>query len=221
MAGAGEACSHVGAILFAVETAVRLRDARTPASSPGTEYKRLKDIEFSSLNMKKQKMDNIHLQILVLNQLSSWFTVYSTLFQPPHNVEPRVLRELTSSEALSEDLNTLTQRGEDFLADLHITQEMVDHIQGSTRGQQNCSKCVTISCAHHGSAAVKRHAGMKKHLEAAAKLRDSSGALLVPKTVQATIDFSQGMPRATLQDQVCEAEAIFAMSVVSKGIPYT
>ncbi|KAL1482471.1 hypothetical protein MTO96_050322 [Rhipicephalus appendiculatus] len=62
---------------------------------------------------------------------------------------------------------------------------------------------------------------MKKHLEAAAKLRDSSGVLLVPRTVQATIDFSQGMPRATLQDQVCEAEAIFAMYVVSKGIPYT
>ncbi|XP_049511551.1 uncharacterized protein LOC125939978 [Dermacentor silvarum] len=68
MAGAGEACSHVGAILFPVETAVRLRDARTctekrnawlPASSPGTEYKRLKDIYFSSSRMKKQKMDNV------------------------------------------------------------------------------------------------------------------------------------------------------------------
>ncbi|KAH9361714.1 hypothetical protein HPB48_005133 [Haemaphysalis longicornis] len=29
MAGQGEACSHVGAMLFAVETAVRIRDART------------------------------------------------------------------------------------------------------------------------------------------------------------------------------------------------
>ncbi|KAH6941106.1 hypothetical protein HPB50_013587 [Hyalomma asiaticum] len=68
-AGAGEACSDVSAILFAVETSVRLRDARIctekenawlPASSPGTEYK---DIEFSSSKMKKRKMDNIHLQV--------------------------------------------------------------------------------------------------------------------------------------------------------------
>ncbi|KAH9384582.1 hypothetical protein HPB48_026591 [Haemaphysalis longicornis] len=79
---------------------------------------------------------------------------------------------------------------------------------------------VTISCAQHGTAAVKRHASQKKHLEAAAKLRDPNGVLLAPKTVQATIDFSRGAPRATLQDQVCEAEAIFAMSVVSKSIPY-
>lgn len=84
-----------------------------------------------------------------------------------------------------------------------------------------CILCsVTISCAQHGTAAVKRHASQKKHLEAAAKRRDSSGVLLAPKTVQATIDFSQGTPRATLQDQVCGAEAIFAMAVVSKDIPY-
>ncbi|KAL3195251.1 hypothetical protein MRX96_015896 [Rhipicephalus microplus] len=70
------------------------------------------------------------------------------------------------------------------------------------------------------TAAVKRHARQKKHLEAAAKRRDASGVLLAPKTVQATIDFSKGTPRATLQDQVCGAGAIFAMAVVSKDIPY-
>uniref|UniRef100_A0A6M2D9S1 Putative secreted protein synganglion overexpressed n=1 Tax=Rhipicephalus microplus TaxID=6941 RepID=A0A6M2D9S1_RHIMP len=84
-----------------------------------------------------------------------------------------------------------------------------------------CILCsVTIYCAQHGTAAVKGHASQKKHLEAAAKRRDASGVLLAPKTVQATIDFSQGTPRATLQDQVCGAGAIFAMAVVSKDIPY-
>ncbi|XP_077503394.1 uncharacterized protein LOC144113890 isoform X1 [Amblyomma americanum] len=51
---------------------------------------------------------------------------------------------------------------------------------------------ITISCAQHGSSAVKRHANMTKHLQAAAKKRDSNGVLLAPKTVQNTIDFSQG-----------------------------
>ncbi|KAG0413090.1 hypothetical protein HPB47_009760, partial [Ixodes persulcatus] len=69
MAGAGEACSHIGATLFAVETAVRLRNSRTctekenvwlPAHSPGTQYKRLRDIDFSSSKRKKKQMDGIH-----------------------------------------------------------------------------------------------------------------------------------------------------------------
>lgn len=85
-----------------------------------------------------------------------------------------------------------------------------------------CILCnITISCAQHGAAAVKRHATMKKHLETAAKHRDKNGVLQPPKTVQATIDFSTGRPRASVQDQVCEAEAIFVMSVVSKSIPYS
>ncbi|KAH7967030.1 hypothetical protein HPB49_021529 [Dermacentor silvarum] len=49
MAGAGETCSHVGATLFAVETAVGMRDARTctekentwlPANNPTAAFKR-------------------------------------------------------------------------------------------------------------------------------------------------------------------------------------
>ncbi|XP_049520315.1 uncharacterized protein LOC125944158 [Dermacentor silvarum] len=64
MAGAGEACSHVGATLFAVETAVRIRDSATctdksnvwlPAHSPMTEFKRLQDIDFSSSKAKKKE----------------------------------------------------------------------------------------------------------------------------------------------------------------------
>lgn len=70
MAGAGEACSHVGATLFAVETAVRIRDSATctgksnvwlPAYNPTTEFKRLQDIDFSSSKAKKKRMDTIHI----------------------------------------------------------------------------------------------------------------------------------------------------------------
>ncbi|XP_075534465.1 uncharacterized protein LOC142568347 [Dermacentor variabilis] len=58
MAGVGEACSHVAATLFAVETAVRLRDSTTctekkntwlPAHSWNVEFRRPREIDFSSL----------------------------------------------------------------------------------------------------------------------------------------------------------------------------
>lgn len=68
MAGLGEACSHIGATLFAVETAVRIRDARTctektnmwlPAHNSRAQYKRLKDIDFSSSQRKKKQMESM------------------------------------------------------------------------------------------------------------------------------------------------------------------
>lgn len=84
-----------------------------------------------------------------------------------------------------------------------------------------CVLCsTTISCAMHGAAAVKRHTGTKKHLEATAKHRDGSGVLQVPKMVQATTDFSQRRLLASLQD-VVKAEAVFAMAVISKSMPYS
>ena len=68
MAGLGECCSHVGAVLFYVEFAVNLRDPETCTEEkaywllPGykkVEYKPVADIDFTSAitilqNMKKQ-----------------------------------------------------------------------------------------------------------------------------------------------------------------------
>ncbi|KAM7309489.1 uncharacterized protein ISCGN_013120 [Ixodes scapularis] len=65
MAGAGEACSHIGAKLFAVETIVRIRDSSTctqkenrwlPAYTSTVEYKRLREIDFSSARSKKKRL---------------------------------------------------------------------------------------------------------------------------------------------------------------------
>ncbi|KAH9360747.1 hypothetical protein HPB48_020226 [Haemaphysalis longicornis] len=58
----------LGAMLFAVETAVRLRDARTstersnmwlPAFYPRAQFKRLREIDFSSSKRKKKEMDQM------------------------------------------------------------------------------------------------------------------------------------------------------------------
>nr|XP_037278908.1 uncharacterized protein LOC119172042 [Rhipicephalus microplus] len=85
-----------------------------------------------------------------------------------------------------------------------------------------CILCnCTISCAQHGAAAVKRHAGMKKHIDAAARHRDKDGNLLPPKLVQGTLDFFNGSANTSLEHQVSKAETTFALSVVAKGIPFS
>ncbi|KAH8027539.1 hypothetical protein HPB51_007089 [Rhipicephalus microplus] len=85
-----------------------------------------------------------------------------------------------------------------------------------------CILCnCTISCAQHGAAAVKRHAGMKKHIDAAARHRDKDGNLLPPKLVQGTLDFSNVSANTSLEHQVSKAETTFALSVVAKGIPFS
>lgn len=94
--------------------------------------------------------------------------------------------------------------------------------KGTHKTDAFCVLCnSSISCAQHGVAAIKRHAALKKHVEAAARHRDEDGNLQPPKLVQAALDFSQGASGTSLQDQVWKAESIFAMSVVSKSIPFS
>lgn len=67
MTGLGEVCSHVGAMLFAVEAIVKLRDSKTvtqekayyllPAGLTKVEYKRVRDIDFTGAMTKKKKLD--------------------------------------------------------------------------------------------------------------------------------------------------------------------
>lgn len=68
MAGTREACSHVGACLYAVETSVQMRNATSctspsniwlPAYVEEVHFKRLKDIDFTSSRVKKRKQDDI------------------------------------------------------------------------------------------------------------------------------------------------------------------
>ena len=68
MAGLGEACIHVAAVRFYLETAVRITGQPTctqqecqwliPAFHKHIPYLRIKDIDFSSPNSKKNKIDH-------------------------------------------------------------------------------------------------------------------------------------------------------------------
>nr|XP_054928796.1 uncharacterized protein LOC129385755 [Dermacentor andersoni] len=182
MAGVGEACSHVAATLFAIETAVRLRDSVTctekkntwlPAHSRNVEFRRLREIDFSSSKAKKKKMDNIINSTITAHvtpsshrllsipaatdaELEQCFSAiadagvtpalftlhekYSSLFHPPRAKEPLLLRTLMCEEAASEDLPALVSRAEEFLKEMVITEDMVQHVEAVTREQSKCAK---------------------------------------------------------------------------------
>ena len=68
MAGLGESCSHVAAVLFYVEAAVRLKEKKTvtqeaaysvlPSRKSSVEYAPLNKIDFTSSKTLKRKLDN-------------------------------------------------------------------------------------------------------------------------------------------------------------------
>lgn len=177
MAGAGEACSHVGATLFAMETAVRIRESQTctqktnvwlPAHRSGTEYKRLRDIDFASSKKKKSRMDALPempfdeqvrtgapaLPPPTAEELGTFYSSiddgglppaifmvlpeYSDRFVPPRSSEPPNLRQLLCHEAQSENLPQLVSRAQGTIPQLAITDEMVRHAEGLTRQQAKC-----------------------------------------------------------------------------------
>ena len=67
MAGLGEACSHIAALLFSIEATVKLRDAKTvteeksywllPSSVKGVTYRKCSEIDFASAKNLKKKLD--------------------------------------------------------------------------------------------------------------------------------------------------------------------
>eukprot|EP00794_Sanderia_malayensis_P002736 gene2736-3161_t len=73
MAGLGESCSHVSAVLFYLDYAVRLRDSKTvtekkaywtiPGALKGIEYSEIKDIDFTSPKRLKKQLEKKCMQL--------------------------------------------------------------------------------------------------------------------------------------------------------------
>lgn len=67
MAGLGETCSHVAALLFSIDGTVKIRDSRTvnqepaywllPASIKTASYRETRSIDFSAAKMMKKRFD--------------------------------------------------------------------------------------------------------------------------------------------------------------------
>ncbi|XP_062576035.1 uncharacterized protein LOC134237903 [Saccostrea cucullata] len=67
MAGLGEACTHIAAMLFSIEATVKVRESRTvtdtkaywlPASLKGVQYAKIENIDFTSAKSKKKLVDS-------------------------------------------------------------------------------------------------------------------------------------------------------------------
>ena len=66
-AGLGEACTHVGTLMFKIDAAIRIRESKTvtqekaywllPASKSCVSYSPVSDIDFTSVKSKKKQLD--------------------------------------------------------------------------------------------------------------------------------------------------------------------
>jgi putative phage-type endonuclease len=100
MAGLGEACTHIAALLFAIDATVRIRDSKTvtdekaywllPSDMKKVSYEPLKNIDFTSAATAKRKFEQS------LDAISSPGTVCQT---------PKLPREDRTPEATDEDMD--------------------------------------------------------------------------------------------------------------------
>ncbi|XP_077516907.1 uncharacterized protein LOC144127829 [Amblyomma americanum] len=174
MAGAGEACSHVGACLFAVETGIKMMKSRSctqkdnmwlPAYVEKVQYKRLKDINFTSSKGKKRRLDSnsfeagpvkerAHVPPLSEQERTKLYgsiqdagivlSIFSVLpgydghFQNPVPMHDARLRNLYSEEMLAHDLDVLVKKANDVMPSIIISEEIVKAVEALT-GQQSSS----------------------------------------------------------------------------------
>lgn len=88
--------------------------------------------------------------------------------------------------------------------------------------EAKCIFCnVVICCAQHGASAIKRHASTKMHLKTTERHRNAERKLMRPKELQPTLSFSGGANILRLDDSVTRAEALFALSLAVRPVPFT
>ncbi|KAG0428508.1 hypothetical protein HPB47_024511 [Ixodes persulcatus] len=191
MAGAGEACSHIGATLFAVETIVRIRDSSTctqkenrwlPAYTSTVEYKRLREIDFSSARSKKKRLQGCGEEEVAASmrlpipepsedELRRLYDVCSAaerkpavpmmvegrnnVFPPPQAREPSTLRGIFTQEAFSDTLDKLIERADAFFASFSVSAAMVKFAEATTRAQSKCPKWYTYRAGRITASTMK------------------------------------------------------------------
>lgn len=95
-------------------------------------------------------------------------------------------------------------------------------IAGKKPEEAICTICnTTINCTHHGSSAVKRHAGNKKHIDDCNKNRNKDGVLMKPSQKRIEFVDKKGIQyELTHAEKVSAAEVQFAVALATKGIQY-
>ncbi|XP_077493418.1 uncharacterized protein LOC144104345 [Amblyomma americanum] len=173
MAGTGETCSHVGACLFAAETAVRIRNSVSctqkeniwlPAYVEKVQFKRLRDINFTSSRGRKEQIDGTRaegqqkrrrLEIPgpspeELNALyddigkdgavPALFSVLDDrcdVFQEPVKKPASHLRNLFTDDALGDSYDVLVNKARELMSTLTISEGTVKEVESLTKQQSD------------------------------------------------------------------------------------
>lgn len=171
MAGAGEACSHVGACLFAVDTGVRMKKSVTctqkeniwlPAYVEKVQFKRLKDIDFTSSKGKKRLLDtgpapasqpkknedvpppsaaelgDFYGAIEKSGIVPAVFSVlpdYCSTFREPVRKQPAHLRNLFCEEAQQDSLDMLIEKADNFMLSFEVSETTAKKVEAATKDQ--------------------------------------------------------------------------------------
>lgn len=194
MAGAGEACSHVGACLFAVETGVKIMKSTSctqkdnlwlPAYVEKVQFKRLRDIDFTSSRSKKHKLDSIatsteagpvkerapvpppsadelsqlYSSIQAAGVVPSIFSLlpgYDGHFENPVPTHDAHLRKLYAEEMLAYDLDVLVEKANDVMPSLTVSEGSAKAIEAMTRQQSSSPSWFTYRAGRVTASVMKK-----------------------------------------------------------------
>lgn len=122
LAGLGEVCSHVGAILFAVEAGVKMVKSKSctselckwliPASVTNVPYAQLQNINFTAANTKKQKLDD---NISGLSETPSAATNYGSHYVPSQAMVDLFFQKLHNSRENPAILSLVAPYNENYV----------------------------------------------------------------------------------------------------------
>lgn len=121
MAGLGEACTHIAAMLFSIEATVKVRESRTvteekaywlPASMKGVSYAKIEDIDFTSAKMKKRNLDS---QFSDTPATQRGIGILKTVEKPSPSDVTEFLRQLSQTGAKSAILSVTNSFQDPFL----------------------------------------------------------------------------------------------------------
>lgn len=105
MAGLGESCTRMAAMLFSIEATVKIREAHTvtdsksywlPTSVKRVDYAKIENIDFTSAKTKKKQLDQQLLDTPVAKKVNSFL---KPVKKPTENVISLFLQLLSLTEA--------------------------------------------------------------------------------------------------------------------------
>ncbi|XP_070395694.1 uncharacterized protein [Dermacentor albipictus] len=156
-----------------------------PAYVEKVQFRRLKDIDFTSSRMKKRKLDDenssttevepkkrldipppteeelggLYRAFKTTNVVPALFSVlpeYCESFQEPVRSQPAHLRKLYSEQNLADDLDMLLKKAKNFLSEFSVGEGTIKSVEAATRQQSNSSDWFLYRAGRVTASVMKR-----------------------------------------------------------------